>query len=591
MSFSRGDVVAGAFEVERSLDSDVAMDFCRARQLLSGKRVALKVLRLSVGWCDAVIERAAKLEQITGDTFTACIFQGSAGRGRWCFAFEWAPSDQPENRLPRRATPDRTALIGASVADGLAALHEQGIVHGHVRPERVVMAGKESDTPKLLDFVVSPDRALITANARYVAPEIILGSPPSSAGDVYGLGVMLWELLSGRAFCASESRIGVFLTTLFDTPDRALSGDASLASWVTRMMAREPLERPEARQVEIALRTMFEGGSLPLLAAPSSRDQIAGRAEAALAVLVIRPPAGKDPKAVGLGDDWRRDVEGLGAQLTTLPEGTLLGQIRGHTPHAVATSVALVAAATQEHAFRASVVSGLIHAGGVDHDMAASRAELLDTAALATRTPAGVTRFTARLAEHVGTSVGLKPSGDSFLLVPRPASKPKRGGTLEIEVKAKTGSGKKRKTGEIELGEQRAARGKGGTLVIEPGPERAEQEAEPKRGKGGTLVLEPERPGAAISNGAAAEAPRTASPNVAVDVVAAPASTFDHGEETRVGPLPSEEVWAKAQLDIDPHTEDTPTLKIEVSSELVEKSRTDMELRVKKTDDADAKSQ
>ncbi len=584
MAFSRGDVVAGSFEVERSLESDDAFDVCRARHLLTGKRIALKVVRRSVPWCDELVARAKGLEGVDEDSLVRCIHQGQAGRGRWYFAFEGVPDGDAETRLPRRASAATAARIGGSIARALSALHEEGFAHGHLRPERVSLAGKDGAL-KVLDFIVPPERALVTANARYVAPEIVAGGPPSPEADVYALGVILWELLSARALTASESRIGVLLGTLFDQPDPPFCDDAALASWITRMLAPEPMERPEANQIEAALGGFADGARPPVLAAPADRDELDGRTGRAAAVFVVRPPPGKSPEAIGIDAAWRRDVEAHGALLSSLPEGAIAGLIRGRTAHGVALSSALVAKTTQDHAFRASLVAGLLRDGSEQESRAHARDEIATIAGVVSRTPAGVTRLTARLASHVGPSMGLRPSGEAFILAsPTAASRPKRSGTLEIETGAtKQGAhGRKRKTGEIEIDPPKP-KGRGGTLVLEPEAEAKAKPAtathgcapeedaaasapaaeidEPRRGRGGTLVIEPDANERAHDGATAA----SAAPPPTTIARGGTARGSVHHEQTRVAPLPRASI----------HHEDTPTLEIEVSSELVELSKSD----------------
>jgi hypothetical protein len=503
MSLARGDVVAGMFEVERPLESAAGLEVYRARHLLSGKRATLKVVKRNIEWCAEVIERARTIEAVADGALSACIHQGPAGRGQWGFAFEWFSTEEPQKRLPKIAPVGSVARIGASVASALGALHEEGFAHGHVRAERIAMSGRDADIPKLLDFVLAPDRAFLTANARYLAPELIGGDAFSAEADVFALGVILWQLAAGRPISTSDTRLGVFLETLFDTPDSVECGDEAVASWIARMLAFQPEARPEARRVEKALRTWLDGGTVPVLAPPPLRAEIGAHVDGAVAVLVIRPPLGKDAAAAGLTDAWRRDVEAHGMDLRPLPEGTLIGRVRGNNAQAVALSAGLIAKATQECAFRASVVAGLLddasagapdgHASTPGGRVSLLRYELADIARIANRTPPSVTRFTARLAAYIGDAFALKPSADSYLLTPDSLPKLKRGGTLELDTTS-PGLGtspKKRKTGELVLADARLRRGKGGTLVIEPGPETSNDPDRRATAKD-TLVIEPE---------------------------------------------------------------------------------------------------
>jgi eukaryotic-like serine/threonine-protein kinase len=152
-----------------------------------------------------------------------------------------------ERRLPLTRAVD----IAVQVAQGLDALHQRRIIHRDVKPENVLV--EAAGRVRLCDFGLSKpqdDAGLthegeILGTAVFIAPETLQGAPPSVAGDVYALGITLYEMLTG------EAAIGAATTT--DLFNAAVRGEAQknallrvpdeLRPTVSRMLAVKPADR------------------------------------------------------------------------------------------------------------------------------------------------------------------------------------------------------------------------------------------------------------------------------------------------------------------------------------------------------------
>ena len=139
-----------------------------------------------------------------------------AGReGPDCFVVRWDYGDADAAAMVERGplAPADAALIGASAAAGLAALHEAGVVHGGVDPSSVVRAQDGSlklSGAGLAEAYPPPDLRPGTPPdmARYLSPEEVTGKAPSPASDVYRLGLVTYLLLTGRhAFDGVDGRV------------------------------------------------------------------------------------------------------------------------------------------------------------------------------------------------------------------------------------------------------------------------------------------------------------------------------------------------------------------------------------------------
>ncbi|MBL9107647.1 MAG: serine/threonine protein kinase, partial [Myxococcales bacterium] len=155
----------------------------------------------------------------------------------------------------------RCAEIGAALAGALAAAHEAGVVHRDLKPENVIVEG--GVTPKILDFglakVSVPEGSgsgsdVVTVEGHvlgspgYMSPEQALGKPCGPASDVFSLGVVLFELATGkRPFSGTTAMEAIVSTTRDAAPDAcALRPELprAFAALVASCLAKEPAARP-----------------------------------------------------------------------------------------------------------------------------------------------------------------------------------------------------------------------------------------------------------------------------------------------------------------------------------------------------------
>ncbi|NKY15014.1 serine/threonine-protein kinase [Streptomyces somaliensis] len=165
-------------------------------------------------------------------------------------------------------TPVAAALLTAQIADALAASHADGIVHRDLKPANVLLAERDGRMhPMLTDFGIArlADSPGLTrthefvGTPAYVAPESAEGRPQTSAVDVYGAGILLYELVTGRPPFAGGTALEVLHRHLSEEPRRPSTVPAPLWTVIERCLSKDPDRRPGAENLARALRTVAAG--------------------------------------------------------------------------------------------------------------------------------------------------------------------------------------------------------------------------------------------------------------------------------------------------------------------------------------------
>ncbi|HEY2935304.1 MAG TPA: protein kinase [Gaiellaceae bacterium] len=253
-----GEVIADRYELEELVGSGGMSSVFRARDRLLERHVALKILHAHYGDDAATVERfrreARAVAQLSHPNIVTVIDRGEAD-GRQFIVFEYVDGQTLKEVVEERGPlPVRAAVeLAIGVARGLAFAHANGLVHRDVKPQNVLLNG--DGKPKVTDFGIarSIDVAGVTqtgtvlGTSHYMAPEQASGRRVDAQSDVYSLGAVLYELLTGEVPFDADSFVAVAMQHVHDPAPSVLERrpDCPLrvAAAVDRALAKDPRDR------------------------------------------------------------------------------------------------------------------------------------------------------------------------------------------------------------------------------------------------------------------------------------------------------------------------------------------------------------
>jgi len=241
--------ISGRYVLERPLGHGAMSVVDLARDIELDRNVAVKRLAENLARDDDLRDRfvrEGRLAARLGHPNIVRVYDVGEADGRPYIAMEHVDGETLADLLARREklTAAETEELGAQAARALVAAHAAGLVHRDVKPHNLLL--RRDGVLKLGDFGIAVGlegtrftmAGTVLGTAAYLAPEQARGENVTAAADVYALGLVLVEMLTGR-------------------PDRSARLDRvppELATIVQRCLATDPAERPTAAELERALR-------------------------------------------------------------------------------------------------------------------------------------------------------------------------------------------------------------------------------------------------------------------------------------------------------------------------------------------------
>ncbi|HET6575609.1 MAG TPA: serine/threonine-protein kinase [Fimbriiglobus sp.] len=355
-----GRVFLGRYEVQRLLGEGGMGRVYLARQTDLGRQVVVKVMHDHIAADPKFRDRfqretvlMARFQHPYAVTLYDAILNDPAGP---CIVMEYVKGTNLEALLAKnkRLTAPRVGRIMIQLCEVLQAAHDEGMIHRDLKPANLMIL--DADTPreriKVMDFglaklveeayarkVTDTNIDFAVGTPGYICPEQVRGESMDHRGDIYSVGVMMYELLTGRLPFQGASSMDVLLAHATEAPPGF--DELGLAGWVPRTieelvldcLAKDPDDRPQSSR-ELAER--FERGIAAAQAKADSRVQLPGLPDPAVGPqdspvplsLDTPPPSSRATPSRTTGSG--REVAGLPFHMEAwMPESIAVMKLRG----------------------------------------------------------------------------------------------------------------------------------------------------------------------------------------------------------------------------------------------------------------------
>jgi tRNA A-37 threonylcarbamoyl transferase component Bud32 len=291
-----GETIADRYELEEVVGHGGMSTVYKAHDSLLERNVALKVLHQQYNEDEDFVERfkreARSVAQLQHPNIVTVIDRGEED-GRQYIVFEFIDGENLKELVVRKGRLDlRDALeIAHEIARGLAFAHDHGLVHRDVKPQNVLLNG--DGRAKVTDFGIArsldvdhgvTQTGTILGTSNYIAPEQASGQPVDAHTDVYSLGIVLYEMLTGELPFPGESFVAIAMKHIQEPSPNVLDvrGDIPLrvAEMIDRALEKDPEQRfptmdAFAAEIEASLAELDRGedGAVTMVVPASQRLQ------------------------------------------------------------------------------------------------------------------------------------------------------------------------------------------------------------------------------------------------------------------------------------------------------------------------------
>lgn len=276
--------IDGRYALTRSIGGGGMAEVFLAHDGVLDRDVALKILRGQYTNDEEFVERfrreARSAASLSHPNIVPVFDRGDTEDGSHYIAMEYVSGGTLKERLDERGPiePDRALAATAQVAEALWAAHERGVIHRDIKPHNILLT--ETGHLKVTDFGIARAASAVTISATnavfgtagYLSPEQALGEPATPRSDLYSLGIVLYEMLTGVVPYRADNPVAVCMKHVTEPlrPPRKLDPTipAAVDALVAKMLAKDPADRPASASELLDDIESVRGGAAPPLPTP-----------------------------------------------------------------------------------------------------------------------------------------------------------------------------------------------------------------------------------------------------------------------------------------------------------------------------------
>jgi len=267
------------YELRSLVGSGGMADVYLAHDEVLDRDVALKLLKAQYAGDEEFVERfrreARSAASLSHPHIVPIFDRGETEDGTYYIAMEYLPGGTLKDRITNQgALPARTAgAVALQIAEALRVAHDRGVIHRDIKPHNILIT--DSGHVKVADFGIARAAEATTishpgdilGSAKYISPEQAMGQPVGPASDLYSLGAVLYEMLTGTVAFEADSPAGVPVKDVDEQPrpPREVNPEVpeSMDALVMRLLARDPEDRHRGAAELIEELKRIRGGVPP----------------------------------------------------------------------------------------------------------------------------------------------------------------------------------------------------------------------------------------------------------------------------------------------------------------------------------------
>jgi eukaryotic-like serine/threonine-protein kinase len=313
-----GTVLAGRYRLEASIGSGGMAEVFRAFDTTLDRPVAVKILApqyaTDPGFVDRFRREAQAAARLNHPNVVG-VYDSGSDDGTHYIVMEYIEGRTLADFLAKggRLEPTKAVEITMHIADALEAAHAQGVIHRDIKTGNVMVT--RSGVVKVMDFGIAriaegadnvTQTAAVLGTASYLSPEQAQGRPVDARSDLYSLGVVLYEMLTGEPPFTGDTAMAVAYRHVHETPpppsSKNMDVPAALDAVVMRALAKNPANRyATAREFHDDLERIMRGETVratPLMPVGGDATQVIRREQTSM---MDSLPPDEDRRSIWVG--------------------------------------------------------------------------------------------------------------------------------------------------------------------------------------------------------------------------------------------------------------------------------------------------